>query len=473
MDLKERGSFSSKFGVIAAAAGSAVGLGNIWRFPYVAGENGGGAFLLIYLLFIVAIGIPVMLSEFTIGRNAQRNAFGSFKKLAPNSKWSFVGLMGIVAAFLILAFYSTIAGWTLEYIVKAVQDGFSAGNTSEIFTTFSTSTFKPLLWQFVFMGLTAWIVFAGVQKGIERYTKILMPLLLVLILVIVVRSLTLDGASKGLKFLFAPDFSKITFGVVLEALGQAAFSLSIGMGALITYGSYIRKNNNLGKTAVQVASADTLIAILAGVMIFPAVFAFDPSLATEGPGLVFVVLPKLFLSMPGGYVFSILFFVLLAVAALTSTVSVLEVVVAYFSEELNMSRGKATIISSLAIWLFGILATLSFSDLSDVTIFGSTFFDIMNYSSANILLPLGALLIVAFLGWVIKKKLVHDELSNSGELKVKYFKVFYFIIRYLAPVAIAIVFVHDIYKVSVKDNSDDKSQNTEIVESKEAVEVVE
>jgi NSS family neurotransmitter:Na+ symporter len=449
MDLKDRGSFSSKFGVIAAAAGSAVGLGNIWRFPYVAGENGGGAFLLIYLLFIVAIGIPVMLSEFAIGRNAQRNAFGSFKKLAPGTGWSLVGLMGVVAAFVILAFYSTIAGWTLEYIVKAVQDGFSSGNTSEIFTSFSTSTFKPLLWQFVFMILTAWIVFAGVQKGIERYTKILMPLLLVLILVIVVRSLTLDGASKGLKFLFAPDFSKITFGVVLEALGQAAFSLSIGMGALITYGSYIRKNNNLGKTAVQVASADTLIAILAGVMIFPAVFAFDPSLATEGPGLVFVVLPKLFLSMPGGYVFSIVFFVLLAVAALTSTVSVLEVVVAYFSEELNMSRGKATIISSVAIWFFGILATLSYSDLSDVTIFGSTFFDIMNYSSANILLPLGALLIVIFLGWVMKKKLVQDELSNSGQFKTKYFNVFYFIIRYLAPVAIVLVFLNSLGLISL------------------------
>jgi NSS family neurotransmitter:Na+ symporter len=444
MDINERGSFSSKFGVIAAAAGSAVGLGNIWRFPYVAGENGGGAFLLIYLLFIAAIGIPVMLSEFTIGRNAQRNAFGSFKKLAPGSNWSLVGLMGILAAFFILAFYSTIAGWTLEYIVKAVQNGFKEGNTSEIFASFSTSTFKPLLWQFVFMGLTAWIVFAGVKKGIERYTKILMPLLLVLILIMVVRSVTLEGASKGLEFLFAPDFSKITFNVVLEALGQAAFSLSIGMGALITYGSYIQKDNNLGKTAVQVASADTLIAILAGVMIFPAVFAFDPDLATSGPGLVFVVLPKLFLAMPGGYFFSILFFVLLAVAALTSTVSVLEVVVAYFSEELKMSRTKATIVSSLAIWVFGILATLSYSDLSDVTIFDKTIFDIMNWSSANILLPLGALLIVIFLGWVMKRKLVADELSNKGDLKVKYFNIFYFIIRYLAPIAIVLVFLNSL-----------------------------
>lgn len=448
MNINERGSFSSKFGVIAAAAGSAVGLGNIWRFPYVAGENGGGAFLLIYLLFIAAIGIPVMLSEFIIGRNAQRNAFGSFKKLAPGSRWPLIGLMGIVAAFVILAFYSTIAGWTLEYIVKAIQNGFAKGNTSEIFSSFSTSTFKPLLWQFVFMVLTGWIVFAGVRKGIERYTKILMPLLLILILVIVVRSLTLEGASKGLEFLFAPDFSKITFGVVLEALGQAAFSLSIGMGALITYGSYIQKDNNLGNTAVQVAIADTLIAVLAGVMIFPAVFAYgmDPQ---AGEGLVFEVLPMLFTAMPGGYFFSIIFFILLAIAALTSTVSVLEVVVAYASEELNISRKIATIFSSFAIWIVGIVATLSFSDLSNVKLWDKTIFDILEYTAANILLPVGALFIVIFLGWKLKKKLVLDELSNVGELKINYFNVFYFIIRYLAPIAIVLVFLNSLGLLSL------------------------
>ncbi|ALO16656.1 sodium-dependent transporter [Salinivirga cyanobacteriivorans] len=443
MKEQERGSFTSKFGVIAAAAGSAVGLGNIWRFPYVAGENGGGAFLLIYLFFILAIGIPVMLSEFTIGRKAQRNAFGSFRKLAPGSGWPLVGLMGIVAAFVILAFYSTIAGWTLEYIIKSVQDGFRGNDTAELFETFKSGTFKPLLWQFLFMVVTAWIVFAGVQKGIERYTKILMPILVVLILSMCVRAVTLDGAEKGLSFLFKPDFSKITFNVVLEALGQAAFSLSIGMGALITYGSYIRKNNNLSNTAIQVASTDTLIAILAGVMIFPAVFALglDPK---AGPGLVFEVLPKLFMKMPLGYYFSILFFVLLAVAALTSTVSVLEVVVAYFSEELNMSRGKATIISAASIWVFGILATLSFSDLSGVTIFGNTFFDLMDYISANVLLPLGALLIVIFLGWKLGKKVTQQEITNEGALRPKLFSVFFFIVKYIAPVAIVLVFLNSL-----------------------------
>ncbi|PLX13552.1 MAG: sodium-dependent transporter, partial [Marinilabiliales bacterium] len=310
VDFSNRDSFGSKFGVIAATAGSAVGLGNIWRFPYVAGESIGGAFVLIYLAFIFIIGVPVMLSEFTIGRKAKLNTFGAFKKLAPGKPWYIIGIMGLVAAFFILAFYSTIAGWTLEYIVKAFANGFENQNTTIIFESFKSSTFRPLLWQFVFMGLTAWIVFSGVKDGIEKYTKILMPLLFVLIVIMCVRSLTLDGASKGLEFLFKPDFSKITWGVILEALGQAAFSLSIGMGALITYGSYINKDNNLPKTAFQVSLADTLIALLAGVMIFPAVFALGMN-PEAGPGLVFQVLPELFMKMPGGYVFSIVFFILL------------------------------------------------------------------------------------------------------------------------------------------------------------------
>lgn len=443
VDFSNRDSFGSKFGVIAAAAGSAVGLGNIWRFPYVAGESGGGAFVLIYLGFIFIIGVPVMLSEFVIGRKAKLNTFGAFKKLAPGKPWFIIGIMGLVAAFFILAFYSTIAGWTLEYIVKAFSNGFKNQDTTIIFESFKSSTFKPLLWQFIFMILTAWIVFSGVKDGIEKYTKILMPLLFVLILLMCVRSLTLDGASKGLEFLFKPDFSKITWGVVLEALGQAAFSLSIGMGALITYGSYINKENNLSRTAIQVSIADTLIAILAGVMIFPAVFALkmDPQ---AGPGLVFQVLPELFMKMPGGYFFSIIFFILLAVAALTSTVSLLEVVVAFASEELKMTRRKATIMGSAAIWLVGIITTLSFSNLSDLKIFDKTIFDLLEYIAANILLPLGALLIVIFLGWYLGKKVIADELSNEGTLKMKFLGVFVFIIKFIAPVAIALVFFNSI-----------------------------
>ncbi len=442
-DFSNRDSFGSKFGVIAAAAGSAVGLGNIWRFPYVAGESGGGAFVLIYLGFIFFIGVPVMLSEFTIGRRAKLNTFGAFKKLAPGKPWYIIGIMGLVAAFFILAFYSTIAGWTLEYIVKAVSNGFKNQDTTLIFESFKTSTFKPLLWQFIFMGLTAWIVFSGVKNGIERYTKILMPLLFFLIIVMCIRAITLPGAMEGIEFLFKPDFSKITWSVVLEALGQAAFSLSIGMGALITYGSYINKDNNLPRTAIEVSIADTVIAVLAGVMIFPAVFALgmDPE---AGPGLVFQVLPELFMKMPGGYFFSIIFFVLLAVAALTSTVSLLEVVVAFASEELNMSRTKATIIGSIAIWLVGVVATLSFSNLSDLTLFDLTIFDMLDYVSANILLPVGALAIVIFLGWYLGKKVIADELSNNGTLKMKFLGVFVFIIKFIAPIAIALVFFNSI-----------------------------
>lgn len=446
VDLSNRGNFSSNFGVIAAAAGSAVGLGNIWRFPYVVGENGGGAFLLIYLGFIFAIGVPVMLSEFIIGRRAQLNAFGSFKKLAPGSSWYLVGLMGIVAAFLILAFYSTIAGWTLEYIVQSVGNSFSGKSSGELetsFVDFQSSTFRPLLWQIIFMIMTAYIVYAGVKNGIEKYTKILMPLLLVLIIVMCIRSVTLPGAAKGLAFLFKPDFSKITWGVVLDALGQAAFSLSIGMGALITYGSYIKKDNNLSLTAVKVSIADTLIAILAGVMIFPAVFAFniDP---TAGFGLVFIVLPNIFEQMAGGYFFSIIFFVLLAVAALTSTISILEVVVAYFVEELKISRKKATIIATIAITIVGVLCTLSFGSLADFKIFDLTIFGLFNEVSANYFLPLGALLIVIFLGWFLGKKVVKNELSNDGKIKLPILQLFLFIIKFIAPVAITLVFLYSI-----------------------------
>lgn len=444
VDFSARDSFSSKAGVIAAAAGSAVGLGNIWRFPYVTGQNGGGAFLLIYLGFILVIGFPVMLAEFSIGRRAQRNALGSFKKLAPGKPWYLIGLMGIVAAFMILAFYSTIAGWTLEYLVQAIGNGFNGKSSEELknsFEAFQSKAFRPVFWQLIFLFLTGYIVFLGVNKGIEKYTKILMPVLVVLIVIIAIRSVTLPGAREGLSFLFKPDFSKITWSVVLDALGQAAFSLSIGMGTLITYGSYIQKNNNLPITALQVSAADTIIAILAGVMIFPAVFAFDIDPA-EGFGLVFIVLPNIFEQMVGGYFFGIFFFILLAIAALTSTVSVLEVVVAYFSEELKMSRRRATIIGSVAIAFVGVFATLSFGPLSDALIFDKTIFEWFNYLSANIMLPLGAIFIVVFVGWYLGKKIVKDELTNSGSIKVRLLGLFMIIMKFIAPIAITMVFIY-------------------------------
>jgi NSS family neurotransmitter:Na+ symporter len=438
MAIKQRDGFSGRFGVIAAAAGSAVGLGNIWRFPYITGENGGGAFLLLYVFFIIIIGIPVMMSEFVIGRRSQSNALGSFRKLSPHSPWWIIGLMGIVAAFVILSFYSTVAGWTLEYIYQAFAGNFAGKDITQLnsdFENFTSGSWRPLIWQ---MALTAGVVLAGVQKGIEKYTKILMPLLLVMIIAICIRSVTLPGAEKGLRFLFEPDFGKLSLNGVLMALGQAAFSLSIGMGALITYGSYIRKDTPLLGTAFQVATADTLIAVLSGVMIFPALMALgqDPA---AGPGLVFVTLPGIFQAMPGGFYFAIAFFILLAVAALTSTISVLEVVVAYLIEERKMSRRKATAIGAGAISIIGVACTLSFGPLKDFTIFGKTIFDLMNYMSANVFLTFGALFIVIYTGWKLGKSNFVDEINQAKRIPPILSNIIVFIIKFIAPLAIGAV----------------------------------
>lgn len=445
-DFSKRDSFGSKFGVIAASAGSAVGLGNIWRFPYIAGENGGGAFILVYLLFIIAIGIPVMLSEFTIGRNAKRNVFGAFKVLAPGTYWYLIGLLGVVAAFIILSFYSTVASWTLEYTFKSLMDSFSGQNPDQLtymFEGFKASTFRPIMWQVIFMFFTAWIVIAGVKNGIEKYAKILMPLLLVLIIVMDIRAMTLPGAKEGVEFLFKPDFSQLNTNSVLEALGQAFFSLSIGMGTLVTYGSYINKRENLANTAISVSAADTIIAILAGLAIFPAVFAFgiEPN---AGPDLIFRTLPNIFLQLPRGYIFSLLFFVLLVVAALTSSISVLEVVVAYFSEELGILRKTATVIAAFLITALGILSTLSWGVLRNVEVFEQNIFGILDFTASSMLLPIGGLFIVLFLGWYLGKNTAKEEISSQGLFKVRLVSVFVFIVKFLAPIAIALVFLNGI-----------------------------
>jgi len=440
-----RDNFGSKFGVIAAAAGSAVGLGNIWKFPYEVGVNGGGAFLVFYLIFVALIGIPVMISEFAIGRNGQKNPIGSFKFIKPGKPWFLVGVMGVGAAFMIFAFYGSVAGWTLEYLFQAVKNGFAEKSSAELtgmFNNFVEDPIRPIVWQVIFVVLTTSVVIAGVKNGIEKYTKILMPVLVLIILILVVRSVTLPGAGEGLKFLFKPDFSKINATVILSALGQAFFSLSLGMGTIITYGSYINKKNNLGSTAIQVSIADTLIAILAGVAIFPAVFAFgiNPS---QGEGLVFVTIPNIFQQMPGGYFFAILFFVLLAVAALTSTISLLEVIVAYFSEEYKMSRKKAAIISSSIILVLGILCTMSNGGvLKDFKILGYNIWGLLEFTSADILLPLGGFFIVIFVGFFMGKKRVMDELTNNGTIRARLIPFALFLIRFIAPVGIALVFLN-------------------------------
>ncbi|MCW3804106.1 sodium-dependent transporter [Plebeiibacterium marinum] len=432
---QNRDSFSNKFGVIAAAAGSAIGLGNIWRFPYVLGENGGGAFLLIYLFFILAIGIPVMVSELLIGRRAQKSVFGAFQALAPQLPFfRIVGVMGVAAAFLILSFYAVVAGWTVEYTVLAAGNQLAdktPDQLSVIFEDFSTSIWRPIFYLIVFMAMTAGIVMGGVKNGIEKYTKVLMPVLLVIIVVLCINSLLLEGAMEGIGFLFHPDFSKINSNVILEALGQAFFSLSIGMGIIATYGSYIQKKENLLNTAVSVSFADTLIAVLAGVAIFPAVFAFGIK-PDAGPGLVFETLPNIFNQMAGGYFFAIAFFVLLLIAALTSSVSLLEVVVAYITEELHLKRKKATVLGAVLVTVLGVFCVVY-----------PVLFSSFDKTTSNILLPLSGILISVFVGWFLSKNQVREELESHGG-KFRLMKVLMIILKVFAPIAIAFVFLNKI-----------------------------
>ena len=447
-EKKKRDGFGSKLGIIAASAGSAIGLGNIYRFPCEVGENGGAAFLLFYLIVVIFLGLPVMLSEMVIGRRSQSNSVGAFKKLAPKTKWHFVGYMGVLCGFLIFAFYSTVAGWTLEYIVKAVTNSFQGKDLATIeqeFTAFHDMGWRNVMWQAVFIFLTGFVVFRGVQNGIEKYSKILMPVLLVILIVLGIRSITLPGGKEGLAFLFKPDFSKITGKVLISALGQGFFSLSLGMGVLITYGSYVKKDDNLTTTAFSVVLADTAIALLAGLVIFPAAFSFGVK-PEAGMGLVFNTLPMLFNQMAGGYWFCLIFFLLLAIAALTSTISLLEVLVAYLSEEMRLKRNLATVVACAGTMLLGVFASLSLMSDTPFAIGGTPVFDLMDYISSNILLPIGGVLIVIFVGWKLGKQKFFDEVSNEGTIKASLKKIIFFIIRYLAPVAIAIVFISGLIK---------------------------
>ncbi len=447
-EKNKRDGFGSKLGIIAAAAGSAIGLGNIYRFPCELGNNGGAAFLLVYLIVVVFLGIPVMLSELVIGRRGQSNAVGAFKKLAPKSAWPIVGYIGVLCGFIIFAFYSTISGWTLEYIVKSVSNSFQGKDLAAMeqdFSNFHDMGWRNVMGQAIFIFLTGFVVFKGVQNGIERYAKILMPVLLVILVILGVRSATLPGAKDGLVFLFKPDFSKITGKVLISALGQGFFSLSLGMGALITYGSYIKKDDNLTSTAFSVVLSDTLIALLAGIVIFPAAFSFGIN-PQAGMGLVFNTIPMIFNQMMGGYWFCIIFFVLLAIAALTSTISLLEVVVAYLSEELHIKRQWATVLACVATMLIGSFASLSLKSNTSLAFGGRTVFDWMDFISSNILLPLGGLLIVLFVGWRLGKSHFFDEVTNSGKLKLPLKRIILFIIRYLAPLAIIVIFISGLIK---------------------------
>ncbi len=450
MQHKSREGFNSRLGALLAIAGSAIGLGNLWKFPYMVGDNGGSIFILFYLIFVVLICLPVMLSELVFGRNTQRNIFGAFRKLAPNTSWRFVGVISIVAAFVILSFYSVVAGWTLEYIFQSVRNAF-AGQTAEqigqFFADFSSSTFRPLLWHIIFMALTACIVLFGVRRGIERCSKLLMPLLFLLIVMLAVRTATLPGAAEGIQFLFRPDWSKFSTQTLVGALGQAFFSLSLGMGVMATYASYIPKKEPLVKTAVQSSIADTTFALIAAVAIVPAVFAFGLA-PTQGPGLAFVALPTVFQQMPGGTIFAVIFFVIFLLAALTSSISILEVQVAYWVEEFHVGRRKATLLTTLVTAAVGVFCSLSFGVLSDFKILGKTFFELMDFLATNVLLPVGSLLFVMFVGWRMSKATMHRELSMGAGRKMRAVSlVIFFVVRYVAPIAIVLVLLSGFFKL--------------------------
>ena len=442
--MEKRDSFASSFGVLVAMAGSAVGLGNLWRFPYLVGTNGGAAFIIIYLAIVFVLALPIMYAEFTVGRRAQSNVFGAFKKLAPGPKWGIIGILAIICCILIVSFYSVVGGWTLDYLVKAVMGEFSSGREGldGLFAQTVSSNWRPLLFMLLFVGTSSAVLLAGVKDGIEKYSKVLMPLLFLMVIIIAVRSVTLPGAGAGLDFLFKPDFSKVTANTFLDALGQAFFSLSVGFGIIFTYASYVNKNENLIKMSAQTAAADTTFAIIAGIAIMPAVFAFGIS-PSQGPGLVFVTLPYVFAQLPFGSVLAAIFFFVLYVAALTSAISLLEVAVAYVIEEFKINR-KAAVLLVVAIVLFlGTFCSLSQGLLGDVKIFGNNIFDLFDKTTANILIPLGALLIVLFAGWRMKWSDFEDEITSSGKHRINpvYLKFIKFSVRYLAPVVIAVIMI--------------------------------
>ena len=437
--------------MILASAGSAVGLGNIWRFPYETGNHGGAAFILIYLGCILLLGLPIMIAEFLIGRHSQANTARAYQILAPGTQWRWVGRMGVLAGFLILGYYSVVAGWTLEYIYEAVSNSFAGKTPAEFissFQSFSSNPWRPALWLTLFLLATHFIIVKGVEKGIEKSSKIMMPTLFIIILILVGCSVTLPGAGKGIEFLLKPDFSKVDGNVFLGAMGQAFFSLSLGMGCLCTYASYFSKNTNLTRTAFSVGIIDTFVAILAGFIIFPAAFSVGIQ-PDAGPSLIFITLPNVFQQAFSGipilaYIFSVMFYILLALAALTSTISLHEVVTAYLHEEFNFTRGKAARLVTTGCILLGILCSLSLGITKDFTIFGLGMFDLFDFVTAKLMLPLGGLFISIFTGWYLDKKLVWSEITNNGNLKVPTYKLIIFILKYVAPIAISVIFINEL-----------------------------
>ena len=440
-----RDSFGSRFGALVAMAGSAVGLGNLWRFPYLVGENGGAAFIIVYIVQVFLICLPIFISEFVVGRRSQKNAFAAFRDLSGGSAWRWVGLFTVIVPMIVLSYYCVIGGWSIEYLLKSLTFSFggeSQGALSTMFTGFVTSAWGPLAAHTGFLLATTMIVVVGIKDGIEKFSKIMMPLLFVMVLSIAVYSLTLPGAKEGVKYLFYPDFSKLTGKSVAAALGQAFFSLSLGFGTIMTYASYVSKKENIMFQSAATAISDLMFAIIAGTAIMPAVFAFGIN-PQAGPGLVFETLPFVFGQMPAGGLIAILFFVALLVAALTSSISMLEVAVAYLVEEKKFSRLGACALLFVICWVIGAVCSLSFGPLSHIQIRGGNIFDFLDCLSSNVLMTLGSLFTVIFVGWRLKKTDVYDEFTNGGILSrnARVFGGLWFLIRYIAPIAIISIFI--------------------------------
>lgn len=456
-EKKERAMFTTRLGAVAAAVGSAVGLGNIWRFPYETGQNGGAAFLLIYLCAVALLGVPLLIAEFTIGRSAHSNVARAFKKLAPGTPWYWVGVMGMLVSVIILGFYLIILGWTFSYTFRAIINDFASVVASaqaadpsvdaatvlaNDFASFSTSPWQPLLWLVISVAANAAIMVAGVQKGIERASNVMMPLLCVLLLMLVVNSFFLPGFVEGCDFLFNPDFSKVSAKTFIVAMGQAFFSLSLAMGIMLAYGSYLGDNTKIGKTATQVVCLDSIIAILAGVVIFPACFSYgiEPG---AGPGLVFITLPNVFLQMPGGYLCCIAFFLLISLAGLTSCMSLFEVPISFLQEELKLSRKTATAVSVLVVLVLGAASSLSLG-VWDMKFFGDCFFDFCDKITSLYMMPIGAFFISLFVGWKLDKDIIHDALTNWRNDSGWYIRPLLWILRICAPICIMLIFLSGI-----------------------------
>jgi NSS family neurotransmitter:Na+ symporter len=450
----KREKFSSGLAVFFATLSSAVGLGNLWKFPTLVGTNGGGAFILTYLICVLIVGMPIMIAEFYIGRRTRSNAVGAFDKLKAHGFWKVIGYAGVLSAFLIMFFYTAVAGWVYSYIYKTLKGDFNILKStsteealkiaSDKFSLTASGDFSPIFWQSLVIIIVAIILIAGVRKGIERFTKALMPILFFLILICAIRAITLPKASEGLKFLFSVDFSQINKDVILSALGLAFFKLSLGMGTMITYGSYFTEDNNLIATSGKVALSDTLVSLLAGIAIFPVVFEYGMT-PSAGPSLLFNTIPLVFSRMTMGNILLIAFFILASVAATTAIMSMMEVPVAFLTEELKMKRSNSVILCSFLILLVGAITVHPSSLFGNITLFDKSFFDLFDFLSSNVLLPLGGLLISLFIGYAMPKSTVIEELTNKGALNTRKLEhIFYFIIRYITPLLLFIVFLHSI-----------------------------